>query len=999
MHTTTRTRGWRRIMRGHKAAYTIGILIAVLALLPVLAAGCSGAGSPDRDPAGTGRLVAGAYDQSRQTAVLSADGAMSYRVAPSDFMSASGKPLLTGDAAYGYADGAIRLGKGDSFEVSIDVRSAGTYALLFDYFILTDGLQATEYRVELKGAGMDAVHQAELAPLWRSVPGAFPTDRYGNEVMPARERAEEWQTLALTDPRSVSIDPLPLKLEQGLLTIRVTVTSGELLGGSLTLAAQSALPAYADYAAEHAGKPVPRRASVIVREAEQPDYLNDSTINPVTSRDLEVRPYETNRLLLNTLGGKTWARSGQTVYYEVDIAEAGLYEIAVRYKQSDKPNARVYRTLYIDGEIPFREVRQYPFEYTNEWRTEVLRGEQGPFLFYLSEGRHRIGLAADAGIHDEVMKLLQSSLAQVNDLNLEIRKLVGNDVDRYRDWEIMDYLPDIQVDLRGIADALDEQYRIMLALNGGVDSARSLTSMELAISGLRRLAAEPNEIPRRLAELSGSSGSVLQYLSLAMQEFEKQPLTLDQIYIAPPGGEYPEYRASWLQAAGESIKRFFHSFVPKKQAIAQEGEGPTLNVWINRARNYLDLLQRMTDEDFTAKTGIRVEFTMMPNEQRLTLAAASGTAPDIALGISNWLPFELGIRGAALDLRQFEDFPETIRPFLPGSFLTMMVNGEVYGIPETQDFYVLFYREDVLGSLGIPVPDTWQEVIEILPELQRYGMNFYAPIAGASGSKPFMVTAPFIYQMGGDLFGADAFDTGIDSRESLAGIGLMTDLFKIYGLPMQVPNFFEHFRSGMLPIGVSNFTTYVQLQVAAPELDGLWKIAPAPGVSDGSETVRWSPGSAQVSMIFKDTEYPEESWEFLKWWLSAETQARFASQLHTLYGKEYLWNTANTDAFRQGFWPDEDKEVVLEQWRWLKEVPKTPSAYMIERELSNIWNKVVFDDENIRSAVEEAVIEIDKETARKMEEFGYMAGGRIVAPYEVPTIEEVEGWVRDRDGY
>jgi len=985
-------------MRGHRIRCTIGFVIAILALLPIVAAGCSKAGSADPDAASrTNRLVAGTYDQSMQPAELSADGAMSYRIAPSEFSASSGK-LLTGDDAYGYAEGAIRLSKGDSFELGIDVNVAGIYALYFDYFILTDGLQSTEYRVELDGAGIQAVYQAELATLWRSATGAFSTDRYGNEVMPARERAEEWQTLPLTDPRSVSIDPLLLRLDQGVLKVRVTVTSGELLGGSVTLAAQPLLPSYARYAEEHAGKPVPKQASLIVREAEQPDYLNDTTINPVTSRDLEARPYETNRLLLNTLGGKTWARSGQTVYYEIDIAEAGLYEIAIKYKQSDKANARVYRTLYLDGEIPFREMRHYPFNYTNEWRTEVLHGEQGPFLFYLDEGRHRIGLAADAGIHEEVMKLLKDSLQQVNDLNLEIRKLVGNDVDRYRDWEITDYLPNIQDDLRSIADALDEQYQVMLAVNNGVDSARSLTSMELAVSGLRRLADEPNEIPRRLAELSGSSGSVLQYLSLAMQEFEKQPLTIDQIYIAPPGSEYPEYHASWLRAAGESVKRFFHSFAPKKQEAALEGEGPTLNVWINRARNYLDLLQRMTDEEFTPKTGIKVNFTMMPNEQRLTLAAASGTAPDIALGISNWLPFELGIRGAALDLRQFDDFPETIEPFLPGAFLTMVVNGEVYGIPETQDFYVLFYREDILNALGIPVPDTWQEVIEILPELQRYGMNFYTPIAGASGSKPFMVTAPFIYQMGGDLFGDDAFTTGIDSRESLAGIALMTDLFKIYGLPMQVPNFFEHFRSGTLPIGVSNFTTYVQLQVAAPELAGLWKIAPAPGITEGGETMRWSPGSAQVSMIFKDTDYPNESWEFLKWWLSAETQARFASQLHTLYGKEYLWNTANTDAFRQSFWPDEDKEVVLEQWRWLKEVPKTPSAYMIERELSNIWNKVVFDDENIRSAVEEAVIEIDKETVRKMEEFGYMAGGKIVAPYPVPTIEEVEGWVMIRDG-
>ena len=37
-----------------------------------------------------------------------------------------------------------------------------------------------------------------------------------------------------------------------------------------------------------------------------------------------------------------------------------------------------------------------------------------------------------------------------------------------------------------------------------------------------------------------------------------------------------------------------------------------------------------------------------------------------------------------------------------------------------------YYRKDILGSLGIPVPHTWNEVIEILPELQRYDSASHA---------------------------------------------------------------------------------------------------------------------------------------------------------------------------------------------------------------------------------------------------------------------------------
>jgi hypothetical protein len=33
-----------------------------------------------------------------------------------------------------------------------------------------------------------------------------------------------------------------------------------------------------------------------------------------------------------------------------------------------------------------------------------------------------------------------------------------------------------------------------------------------------------------------------------------------------------------------------------------------------------------------------------------------------------------------------------------------------------------------------------------------------------------------------------------------------------------------------------------------------------------------------------------------------------------------------------------------------------------------------------------------------MEEFGYIQNGKVVRPYVVPTIEQVEGWVKEANG-
>jgi hypothetical protein len=43
----------------------------------------------------------------------------------------------------------------------------------------------------------------------------------------------------------------------------------------------------------------------------------------------------------------------------------------------------------------------------------------------------------------------------------------------------------------------------------------------------------------------------------------------------------------------------------------------------------------------------------------------------------------------------------------------------------------------------------------------------------------------------------------------------MADSFTIYGMPLTTVNFYQDFRYGTLPIGISNLRTYVLLVTAA----------------------------------------------------------------------------------------------------------------------------------------------------------------------------------------
>ena len=262
-----------------------------------------------------------------------------------------------------------------------------------------------------------------------------------------------------------------------------------------------------------------------------------------------------------------------------------------------------------------------------------------------------------------------------------------------------------------------------------------------------------------------------------------------------------------------------------------------------------------------------------------------------------------------------------------------------------------------------------------------------------------MTTAPFIYQFGGNLFSDDGTRTTISDEGSLEAIRFMTELYTLYGLPQQVSNFFDSFRSGNLPIGISTFETYIRLSMAAPEISGRWAIALSPGMYDEErgEVVRWQTGSATAMTLIKSGSDAKDAagWELLKWWSSEDVQTEYMNRLTMIYGKNYIWNSANLGAFNNSVaFTAADKEIILEQWEWMREIPKVPGWYMLERELSNAWNSIVIDGENTRSVVEDAVTVIDKELQRKLTEFGYIENGRVVIPYQVTTLEYIENLKR-----
>ena len=86
-----------------------------------------------------------------------------------------------------------------------------------------------------------------------------------------------------------------------------------------------------------------------------------------------------------------------------------------------------------------------------------------------------------------------------------------------------------------------------------------------------------------------------------------------------------------------------------------------------------------------------------------------------------------------------------------------------------------------------------------------------------------------------------------------------------------------------------------------------------------------------------------------------------------------------------------DPPTILEQIKWLRDVPRTPGQYMLERGLSNIWNTVTFDGTPVRVAIDKEVILINREMKRKLVEFGYLdSEGNVLKPYIIRDVDWIQ---------
>ncbi|WP_454190699.1 extracellular solute-binding protein [Paenibacillus sp. Marseille-Q7038] len=873
----------------------------------------------------------------------------------------------------GKTGNSVKTGEKSSVTWTFEVADPGLYQLETSYYPIEGKSSAIERSVLIDGKlPFQEAAFIQMDRVWGNVKDEPQQDNRGNDLRPQQQEKPVWQTTLFKDSNGYYEEPFTFYFSKGKHTLTLTSQREPVVISEIRLLHEELPPEYTTYAAEYKDQVQRTPDDVFIElQAEKATAKSSPTLYPLMDRSSPaVQPYSPSVSKINTVGGYNWRIPGQWIEWNVEVPEEGMYELAFKAKQNFSRGVYSTRKIMINGEIPFQEMNRVSFRYKSSYAMQVM-GDETPYLYHLNKGTNVIRMEVSLGEFASLIREVQESLTELNAMYRKILMITGTAPDEVRDYRLSERVPNILDVFAKESErlkAVGKRLRELSDEEGDQDALLKTMALQLD-----EMMEDPDTIPRRLSAYKTNTGG----LGTWLQQTREQPLEIDAIYVTSPGKKVPEKGMGWFARTWHEIVTFFYSFFIDYDQIGNAATGntdKTITVWIGSGRDQANTIKAMIDETFTPESGIQVNLKLVPMNSLLP-ATLSGEGPDVAMQMGNDVPVNYAMRKAAADLSQFDDFNEVKQQFRESAMVPYTFENGVYALPETQTFNMLFYRKDVLEELGLQTPQTWEEVGSLLTVLDKNHMDFGLPLVTqpqfpGENVPPNSVYSMLLFQGGGEFYRNGSKESNLDSKIGMEAFKQWTEFYTDYKLEREY-DFANRFRTGEMPIGIADYTTYNQLTVFAPEIRGMWGFTMIPGTvqADGSTDHTVASGGSGVLML-EDATDKQAAWEYMKWWTSEETQVKFGREMEGLMGAAARYPTANIAALEKLPWPVEDYENLQKQMEWVRGIPEVPGGYFTGRHLINAFYRSVDAKIEPREALMDYVQYIQDEIRVKRNEFG-----------------------------
>jgi len=853
-------------------------------------------------------------------------------------------------------------------EYKVNVEREGLYYIHMEYYPMESRGIPIERSLLLNGEipflGADRL---TFQRVWGDIgPSRF--DNQGNEIRPRQVELPGWESVWFRDPLGYITEPYVFYFHTGENTIRFVGINEPMAIRALALRAPVETPAYRQMLAglDQSKYKISRNNFQLKIQGERAVRRSDPSLYAIYDRSSGATdPASVSKIRLNMIGGDSWRVAGQWIEWEFDVPETGLYRISIKGRQNYNRGFVSNRSILINGEIPCKELAAVPFRYNNKWKITTLSDSQGNILVPLNKGTNTIRLQATLGEIGGMLNIMEESVYRLNAIYRKILVLTGPEPDVYRDYRVDAVYPEVIEAMKLESKIL---YKLVdnLTAYSGERSAQAAATLTLARQ-LELFVRRPDKIPRTLVNFKGNISSLGDSL-LALSESQ---LDIDYIFISAEDRPLPVVNENFFVAASHEIRSFVSSFFVDYDNIGDvyQKNPDVIEVWMLSGRDQSTIIKGMIDDSFTPVTGIKVNVKLVAGDAVMP-AVVANTGPDIVLTMQQGEVINYAVRKAVVDISKFPGYNDVIKDFSSSAIIPFNFLGGVYGLPETQYYHVMYYRKDIFEELDLKLPDTWDDLIDILPIIQKNNMNVGIPSVGNSAAPDFSNFLAHLFQRGGRLYNEDGSRTLLDTEIAIEAFDVYTKFYTHYKTPV-VYDFVNRFRTGEMPLAFADYTWFNTLEVFAPEIRGLWGFVRMPGLkkSDGSVDRSVSTGTL-ASMILSNAKRPDLAWEFMKWWVSTQTQLRFGRELESIMGAAARYPTANYEAFKQLSWGSEQMAVLDEQRGWTVGIPEVPGGYFVSRHIVNAVRKILNEGQDTRETLLDYTITINDELIKKRKEFG-----------------------------
>ena len=828
--------------------------------------------------------------------------------------------------------------------------------------------------------------------LWQDG-GPIKYDNRGNSIRPTQVEKFEYQTVYLKSDLGYEVDPYKFYFEKGENEISLEATSEPMAISAITLCTVKTYDTYEQYLAKMPRKPESfEKKNISVKvQGEDSVVRSDPSLFARYDRSSAItEPYSTKQTIFNYTGGDSWKIPGQWIEWDFEVPEDGWYTVSIKARQFFQRGYVACRSVYIDDEIPVDALKSVGFKYGSDWQFKTLSDNDGkPYQFYLNKGKHTLKMEATLGETGRVIQSLQDSVYRLNLIYRTILVLTGTMPDLNRDYEIQKVYPQeveaMLLESRRLYKLIDE----FVAITG--EKSNQISPAETLAIQLEQFYKHPDKITRGFINFKDN----ITTLASSMLAMTETKLDVDYFVVQAAGDKIVPDQSNFFKNVRHEVSSFVNSYLYDSSSLGsvyKKGSDNLIEVWIVTGRDQSQVLKNMIDDSFTVQSGINVNVKLIKPESLLN-AVVAGNGPDVVISTYQSQPVDYALRNANVNLRRFKDCDEVLSQFMPSSYKPYEYNGGVFALPEQQTFNLMFYRKDILEQLNLKVPDTWEELIEILPTLQGNNLTIGVPYPAAATVAPDMTSFySMIYQNGGQLYSDDGSKSVIDSEAGIAAFKTYTGLYNSYGIPI-IYDFMSNFRTGNMPIGIANYTTYNTIVVGAPEIRGLWDFTYLPGVKEADGNINRSnaaggvctmmikpgktlddfdgqtPDEKTLKIVMKNEERMNNSWEFMKWWVSSDVQVRFGREMEALLGASARYATANREALRQLAWNSKQIKILEESMQQTVGVPEVPGSYYTPRHVANSTRRVINDKDDARETLIDYTRKINEEISRKRQEF------------------------------